>query len=100
MTISPLKKVLLVLAIQAVAITATFCLDHTRLDWLAMIGCFAAFLVPFPGYIIALYHAPMRLASSKTGRMAVLTLLSFFLTVFGGGFVSIVLLFTGVPSYR
>lgn len=94
------KKAFLVFALQAIAITAAVCLDHTPLDRLAMAGLFAAFLVPFPGYIIALYRAPMGFVQSSNGRMAVLTLLSFFLTVFGGGLITVALLIAGAPTGR
>ena len=84
-----LKSVLLVFAIQWIAITAACCLDHTALEWLAMLGSVAAFVIPFPGYIVALSRAPRRFAASKVGRIAVLSLLSFFLTIFGGAFMTL-----------
>jgi len=100
MRASHFKRALLVFAVQAIALTAAFCLDHTRLEWLAMVGFFASWIVPFAGYIIVLYDAPMFTDRSRLLKTAALTVLSIAATFGGTMLVFLVFLISGFPFPR
>ena len=100
MRASHFKRTLLVFAIQVVGLTAAFCLEPTRLDWLATIGFFAAYLVPFVGYIVVLYNAPMFTDRSRLLKTAALTILSIAATFGGTMLVFLAFLLSGFPFPR
>lgn len=97
MRTSHYKRTLFVFAIQVVAVTAALCLDHTRLEWLAAFGFFAAYLVPFVGYIVVLCDAPMFTDRSRLLKTAALTVLSIVATVGGTMLILLMFLVSGFP---
>jgi hypothetical protein len=93
-----LKGIVLLFAIQLILVAATTRAEMAHIESLATSCWFAMMAVPWIGYIIVLYHAPTRLASSPVGRIALLTVLSFCLSFFGAMVNYVLLGFLGMPA--
>lgn len=92
MRVSYLKRGLLVFAFQAIAMAAAIRCENTSLQWLSFVAAFAHAIVPFIGYIVVLYNAPMLTDRSRLLKTAALTFFSIAATI--GGSVVILVVFT------
>lgn len=77
------KRLALIAVWQTVMVTAVLYFDPSPREWISSTFAVAALLVPFIGYIAALYDIPLLARWPRILRVAVLTLLSLLVTVGG-----------------
>jgi hypothetical protein len=91
------KLIALVFAVQCVFLLATVLFNDSGFQWLPTTLGICFWLVPFAGYIVALYHAPIFARWSPILRTACVTLLSVAGSVVGGVAVFLCLPLIGIP---
>ena len=91
------KRFVWVFVLQLILVAACVRSEVTHVPWLVLTSGLVLLVVSFSGYIVALYPVPLGFRSSGPARLLVLTLLSFFSTLFGALFWFLILGIAGMP---
>ena len=91
------KRFLWMFAVQLLLVAACVRAEVTHIPWLVLTSGLVSLVVSFVGYIVVLYPVPLGFSSSGPARILVLTLLSFFFTLFGSLFWFLILAIAGMP---
>jgi hypothetical protein len=92
-----IKRALLVFALQVVVAAATVCFDRGGPEWMSFAGAAASFVIPYFGYIVALYDAPMFTDRSRVLKTAAATVVSIYATTAGAVIILLVFGVSGFP---
>ena len=92
-----LKRAALTFIVQCALMLLVVVFDQSELRWLAGIFAVSFWLLPFVGYIVALYRAPMFSRWSPALRTACVTVVSLVVSVVSGFAIFLFVPLMGIP---